>query len=135
MFNIAVSYTCICNRQQVNSGWLVILYGSSSRMRQARQHLENMADSVGERNNMDYIRETDLNGDIISGAIGTNATTSLEEDDPQQFPRMDEMIKVATDLQWNTLHSGDESARLEFESSGENDFRYLCYKVLEIRRF
>ncbi|XP_020611603.1 arfaptin-2-like [Orbicella faveolata] len=36
----------------------------------------------------DDIRETDLNDDMISGAIGTNATTSIDfkEDDPQHFP-------------------------------------------------
>lgn len=72
------------------------------------------------------IRETDLNDDMISGAIGTNATTSIDfkEDDPQHFPGMDEMLKVATDLQGTTGHSvqltpPSESPRLEVENSGE----------------
>ena len=74
----------------------------------------------------DDIRETDLNDDMISGAIGTNATTSIDfkEDDPQHFPGMDEMLKVATDLQGTTGHSvqltpPSESPTLDIENSGE----------------
>ena len=80
----------------------------------------NMADE------RDDIRETDLNDDMISGAIGTNATTSIDfkEDDPQHFPGMDEMLKVATDLQGSSGHTvqltpPSESPRLEIENSGK----------------
>ena len=47
----------------------------------------NMADD--REGAMDGIRETDLNDDMISGAIGANATTSIdfEEDDPTAFSR------------------------------------------------
>lgn len=77
---------------------------------------------------VDGIRETDLNDDMISGAIGTSATTRIdfEDDDPRHFPGMDEMLKVATDLQDTSGHSvqltvddSSESPRLELESSGE----------------
>ncbi|KAM7440572.1 Arfaptin-1 [Porites harrisoni] len=74
---------------------------------------------------MDGIRETDLNDDVISGAIGTNAITSidLEEEDPRRFPGMDEMLKVATDLQdsGHSVQLNDSPAatpRLELENSG-----------------
>ena len=84
----------------------------------------NMADD--REGAMDGIRETDLNDDMISGAIGTNATTSIdfEEDDPRHFPGMDEMLKVATDLQGSghSIQLNDtpcESPRLELENSGE----------------
>ena len=81
---------------------------------------------------MDGIRETDLNDDVISGAIGTNAITSidLEEEDPGRFPGMDEMLKVATDLQ-DSRHSvqlNDSPAttpRLELENSGEENITCL----------
>ena len=71
------------------------------------------------------VRETDLNDDLnddmISGAIDTNATTSIDfkEDDPRHFPGMDEMLKVATDLQGAGHPIQLESPRLEIESSGE----------------
>lgn len=77
---------------------------------------------------VDGIRETDLNEDMISGAIGTSATTRIdfEEDDPRHFPGMDEMLKVATDLQDTsertvqlTVDDNSESPRLEMESSGK----------------
>lgn len=77
---------------------------------------------------VDGIRETDLNEDMISGAIGTSATTQIdfEEDDPRNFPGMDEMLKVATDLQDTsertvqlTVDDNSESPRLEMESSGK----------------
>lgn len=85
---------------------------------------ENMADD--REGVVDGIRETDLNDDIISGAIGTNATTRIdfEEDDPRHFPGMDEMLKVATDLQGSghSIQLNDtpgDSPRLELENSGE----------------
>lgn len=77
---------------------------------------------------VDGIRETDLNEDMISGAIGTSATTRIdfEGDDPRHFPGMDEMLKVATDLQDTsertvqlTVDDNSESPRLEMESSGK----------------
>ncbi|XP_068703577.1 arfaptin-2-like [Montipora capricornis] len=72
------------------------------------------------------IRETDLNDDIISAAIGANATTGIEfvEDYPRPFPGMDEMLKVATDLQSSSGHSiqlndsTGESPKLEVENPG-----------------
>lgn len=86
--------------------------------------LDNMADR--KEGAVDGVRETDLNDDIISGAIGANATTGIdfEEDDRRPFPGMDEMLKVATDLQ-SSGHSvqlndsPSESPRLELENSGE----------------
>ena len=81
---------------------------------------------------MDGIRETDLNDDVISGAIGTNAITSidLEEEDPGRFPGMDEMLKVATDLQdsGHSVQLNDSPAttpRLELENSGEENITCL----------
>ena len=63
------------------------------------------------------VRETDLNDDIITGAIGANATTEveLEEEYPRPFPGMDEMLKVATDLQ----RSGGDSIELNDSRPGE----------------
>lgn len=63
------------------------------------------------------VRETDLNDDIISGAIGANAITGVdfEEDYPRPFPGMDEMLKVATDLQ----KSGGDSIQLNDSRPGE----------------
>lgn len=86
---------------------------------------------------MDGIRETDLNDDVISGAIGTNAITSidLEEEDPRRFPGMDEMLKVATDLQdsGHSVQLNDSPAttpRLELENSGEEHITYLTAEAL-----
>ena len=86
---------------------------------------------------MDGIRETDLNDDVISGAIGTNAITSidLEEEDPRRFPGMDEMLKVATDLQdsGHSVQLNDSPAatpRLELENSGEEHITYLTAEAI-----
>lgn len=88
---------------------------------------------------MDGIRETDLNDDVISGAIGTNAITSidLEEEDPRRFPGMDEMLKVATDLQdsGHSVQLNDSPAatpRLELENSGEEHITYLTAEALAL---
>lgn len=66
------------------------------------------------------VRETDLNGDVVSGAINATADIDLEEDDPHNFPHMEEMLKVATDLQSDRIHQDDtteHSPRLEFQNS------------------
>ena len=73
------------------------------------------------------IRETDLNGDVIPGAIGTSATSRLtfDDDDSGKFPQMEEMLKVATDLQGGANvddpHATGQSPRLEFEEAGTKD--------------
>jgi hypothetical protein len=70
------------------------------------------------------VRETDLNGDVIPGAIGTSATSSIDYEDEvsSKFPQMEEMLKVATDLQGGAnvdgLHATGPSPRLEFEETG-----------------
>ena len=86
------------------------------------------------------IRETDLNGEMISGAINTNTTTNIDlgEDDSQNLPHMDEMLKVATDLQSSGEYNsrtfageqkGDvRSPMLEFEHTG----RYFKSWYLEL---
>lgn len=82
-----------------------------------------MADVVNDERSAD-VRETDLNGDVIPGAIGTSATSSLnyDDDDSGKFPQMEEMLKVATDLQGGASvddHSTTgHSPRLEFEETG-----------------
>ncbi|KAK3724955.1 hypothetical protein QZH41_017164 [Actinostola sp. cb2023] len=75
------------------------------------------------------IRETDLNGDVIPGAIGTSATSSItfDDDDSGKFPQMEEMLKVATDLQGGANvddnRATGQSPRLEFEETG---FTEMC---------
>lgn len=67
------------------------------------------------------IRETDLNGDVIPGAIGTSATSAIDYDDEvsENFPQMEEMLKVATDLQGGAnVDDHSPSPRLEFEETG-----------------
>lgn len=83
-----------------------------------------MADvSVGDEGGVD-IRETDLNGDAIPGAIGASASSRLSFDDDEvgKFPQMEEMLKVATDLQGGANvddpSNTGQSPRLEFEEAG-----------------
>lgn len=90
------------------------------------------------------IRETDLNGEMISGAINTSTITNidLEEDESQNLPHMDEMLKVATDLQssgeYNSrTYAGEQKAdvrspMLEFEHTGR---RLLSPYVLNCQCF
>lgn len=96
-----------------------------------------MADIQAEREGVLDIRETDLNGDIISGAINTTADINLEEDDPQRFPHMEEMLKVATDLQSDRIRQDtttENAPRLEFENSPKGSW-FLALKYLLVCSF
>ena len=88
---------------------------------------------------MPGVRETDLNGEMISGAISTSTITNidLEEDDSQNLPHMDEMLKVATDLQSSgeynlPAYAGEQKAdvrspMLEFEHTGRKFMFLICF--------